>query len=95
MGVLILVIIMAAAWLFRMSRIHILGHTDAARRRARLETVLYGGVPLVMVLSLVLPRSVRSSEVGIGLAIVFIAYLVGLLRWNRSLLRRPSSKEEA
>ena len=94
MGVLIIVIVMAVAWLFRMSRVRILGHSEAARRRARLEGFLYGGVALVMVLSLAMPRGWHSGEVGVGLAVVFLTYTVGLLRWNRTLLRQPTSKEE-
>ena len=84
-------------WLFRMSRIRILGNTHYARRRAILETIYFGGFAVVMIAALSLSGSTKKWVLAVGFILLFGGYLIGLLRINRRPARpavKPHHQEE-
>ena len=90
---LFIVIGIALVWLFRMSRIRILGNTRYAQR-AVLETMLYAGLAVVMVAAVSISRPAKTWVLAIGFIILFGGYLFGLLRLNRPPTQRAAKMKQ-
>jgi hypothetical protein len=89
-----IVIGIALVWLFRMSRIRILGDTRYAHRRAVLETMLFAGLAAVMVAAVSLSRPAKTWVLAVGFILLFGGYLFGLLRLNRRPTQRAAKVKQ-
>lgn len=83
----------ALGWWFFQSRIAILGRTDYARRRALRNSVLLGGMFLILIINTWVPSSDRHAIDGIGVLIVVATYLASMgLEIRRARAARTPSK---